>query len=175
MSDPGLLHPDRFFDPNPAIRDIAREFYQSVRDLPIISPHGHTEPSWFSENDPFPGPTGLLLIPDHYIFRMLYSQGIPMEQLGIPTRDGASVETDPRKIWQVFADHLYLFAGTPTGVWLAHELSEVFGIDENLNSDSAQGIYDRIADKLQSPAFRPCAMYDRFNIEVLTTTDPAES
>ena len=95
---PLKLHPDRFFDANPAIRDIARELFEGIRHLPIVSPHGHTEPAWFSENAAFPDPTGLILIPDHYIFRMLYSQGIPLENLGIPTRDGTAVETDHRKM-----------------------------------------------------------------------------
>lgn len=169
------LHPDRFFDANPSVRSIARELYQQVKDLPIVSPHGHTEPSWFSENAAFPDPTALILIPDHYIFRMLYSQGIPLEKLGIPTRDNTAVETDHRKIWQIFADHFYLFAGTPTGIWLAHEFAEVFGVTETFNSDSAQRIYDHIAEKLTLPEFRPRAMFERFNIEVLSTTDPAES
>ncbi|MCB9069882.1 MAG: glucuronate isomerase [Calditrichae bacterium] len=172
---PLKLHPDRFFDANPAIRDIARELFEGIKHLPIVSPHGHTEPAWFSENAAFPDPTGLILIPDHYIFRMLYSQGIPLENLGIPTRDGTAVETDHRKIWQIFANHFYLYAGTPTGIWLAHEFSDVFGVTEKLDSESAQRIYDQIAGKLQSPEFRPRALFDRFNIEVLSTTDAAES
>ncbi len=173
---PLTLHPDRFFDPDPRVREIARELYEDIKDLPIISPHGHTEAAWFSENTPFPDPTELMIIPDHYIFRMLYSQGIPLEQLGIPSRDpGVAVETDHRKIWQIFADHFHLFAGTPTGIWLAHEFAEVFGITEKLNSATAQDIYDQIAEKLQSPAFRPRALFERFRIEVLCTTDPAES
>lgn len=170
-----ILHPDRFFDANPGIRNIARELYDQIKDLPIVSPHGHTEPSWFSENAAFPDPTALILIPDHYIFRMLYSQGISMTDLGVPTLDGTAVEKDHRKIWQIFADHFYLFAGTPTGIWLTHEFSEVFDIQEKLSSATAQGIYDQLAEKLQSPAFRPRALFDRFNIEVLSTTDPAES
>lgn len=175
MSKELVLNEDRFFDPDPGVRKIARELYEGVKDLPIISPHGHTDPAWFSENKPFPDPTGLILIPDHYIFRMLYSQGIPMEQLGIPTRDGSPVEKDHRKIWQLFGDHFYLYAGTPTGIWLAHEFYHVFGIREKLNGDSAQRIYDQIQEKLKSPEFLPRAMFDRFNIELLSSTDPAES
>ncbi|MFQ5651680.1 MAG: glucuronate isomerase [bacterium] len=177
MSSSGslILHEDRFFDPDPAVRRLARDLYETVRDLPIISPHGHTDPEWFSNNQPFPDPTALLIIPDHYVFRMLYSQGLSMEALGVPTRDRTEVETDHRKIWQLFADNYYLFAGTPTGVWLNHEFAEVFGIEEKLTSESALRIYDQIHAKLQTPEFRPRALFERFNIEVLTTTDAAES
>ena len=173
MTQKLILDEDRFFDPNPAIRKIARELYNSVKDLPIISPHGHVDPKLFAENQSFPDPTELVLIPDHYVFRMLYSQGISLESLGIPTVDGSSIETDHRKIWQIFGDHYYLFAGTPTGTWLNHEFSTVFGIQEKMNGETALTIYDQIQEKLQSPEFLPRAMFDRFNIEVLTTTDGA--
>jgi len=164
---------DRFFDSDPAVRKIARELYEGVRDLPIVGPHGHVDPKLFSENRPFPDPAELILIPDHYVFRMLYSQGIPMESLGIPTTDGSPVEQDHRQIWQVFADNFYLFTGTPTGAWLNHELTEVFGIREKLDGSSAIRIYDEIQEKLESPEFLPRALFDTFNIEVLTTTDGA--
>jgi glucuronate isomerase len=168
-----ILDENRFFDAEPAVRKIARELYEGIKDLPIISPHGHVDPKIFSENKPFPDPTELILIPDHYFFRMLYSQGIPLESLGVPTVDGSEVETDHRKIWQIFGDNYYLFAGTPTGIWLNHEFSVVFGIEEKLNSDSAMRIYDQIQEKLKSPEFLPRAMFERFNIEVLSTTDAA--
>lgn len=168
-----ILDENRFFDAEPSVRRIARELYEGVKDLPIVSPHGHVDPRLFSENKPFPDPTELILIPDHYIFRMLYSQGIPLESLGVPTIDGSEVEKDHRKIWQSFGDHYYLFAGTPTGIWLNHEFSEVFGIKEKLDSDSAMSIYDQIQEKLNSPEFLPRTMFERFNIEVLSTTDAA--
>jgi glucuronate isomerase len=167
------LHPDRFFDPDPTIRRVARELYGHTRELPIISPHGHVDPRILAEDLPFPEPTTLLLIPDHYIFRMLYSQGITMEVMGIPTRDGAPTESDARRIWQLFGEHYYLFRGTPTGVWLEHELYEVFGIRSRLNGETALAIYDEINEKLQSPEFRPRALFERFGIEVLATTDKA--
>jgi glucuronate isomerase len=173
MTEKIILDLNRFFDPDPQIRAIARELYQTVKDLPIVSPHGHVDPQLFAENNPFLDPTELILIPDHYVFRMLYSQGISLEVLGIPTLDGSPVESDHRKIWQIFGDHYYLFAGTPTGVWLNHELAEVFGIKEKLNGESSMRIYDQINEKLKSPEFLPRAMFDRFNIEVLTTTDGA--
>ena len=168
-----VLHPDRFFDPDPAVREVARALYEETRDLPIVAPHGHVDPRLLADNEPFPEPTALLIIPDHYIFRMLYSRGIPMESLGIPTRDGTEVESDPRKIWQIFADHYRLFRGTPTGVWLDHELYHVFGVRRKLSGETAQAIYDEIAARLESPEFRPRALFERFNIEVLTTTDAA--
>lgn len=173
MSHPLELHPDRYFDSDPTIRGTARTLYEEVKDLPIVGPHGHVDPAPLATNDPFPEPTSLILIPDHYIFRMLYSQGIPLEQLGIPTRDGTEVEQDFRRIWQRFAAHYHLFAGTPTGAWLNHEFYEVFGIRQKLDAASAMRIYDEIKEKLSSPEFRPRPLFDRFNIEVLTTTDAA--
>ncbi len=168
------LNPDRFFDPDPAVRKIARELYESVKNMPIISPHGHVDPKLFSENRPFPNPAELFLIPDHYLFRMLYSQGISMEDMGVSTVDGSKVGADPRKIWQRFADHWYLFAGTPSGVWLSHELYEVFNVSCELNSENAQRIYDELQEKLNSPEFLPRNLFDAFNIEVISTTDAAE-
>lgn len=170
-----ILDENRFFDPDPAIRKTACELYDGIKDLPIISPHGHCEPAWFSENQPFPDPTELIIIPDHYVFRMLYSQGITLESLGIPRQDGTPVEANHRKIWQVFGENFYLFAGTPTGIWLNHVFSEVLGITEKLNGDTAMDIYDAIEEKLRSREFLPQALFSRFNIEALSTTDPAES
>jgi len=171
--DESVPSPDRFFDSDPIIRKIARELYDQVKNLPIVSPHGHVDPGLFAHNLPFPDPTELILIPDHYAFRMLHSQGIAMEALGVPTIDGTPVETDHLKIWQTFAENFYLFAGTPTGAWLKHEFYEVFEIQEKLTGESAQRIYAQIQQKLQTPEFLPRAMFDRFNIEVLTTTDAA--
>ena len=165
------LNPDRVFDPDPVVRDIAGDLYESVRDLPILSPHGHVDPVLFAQNKSFPDPTELILIPDHYIFRLLYSHGIRMEDFGIPTSDGSAVETDPRKIWQIFGEHYYLFAGTPTGLWLDTELVEVFGIQERLSGETALCIYDQLLENLQLEEFLPRNMFDRFNIEVLATTD----
>ena len=167
------LNPYRFFDSDSEIRKIAMELYESVKDLPIVCPHGHVDPSYLAENKPYPDPTELILIPDHYVFRMLYSQGIKLESLGIPAIDSTPVETDNRKIWQTFADHFYLFFGTPTGAWLSHEFSEVFGIKEKLNSESAQRIYGELQEKIKSPEFLPRALFERFKIEVLNTTDGA--
>ncbi len=173
MRAKSTLAADRFFDPDPETRRIACSLYEGVKNLPIVTPHGHVDPRIFADNRPFPDPTELILIPDHYIFRMLYSQGIALESLGIPTVDGTPVETDRRKIWQLFADHYYLFAGTPTSLWLNYVFCEVFNIREKLTPSSAMRIYDQISAELQKPEFLPRALFERFNIEVLTTTDAA--
>jgi glucuronate isomerase len=171
---PAILDPDRFFAPDPGQRRVAREIYDTVAALPIVSPHGHVDPRLLAdENATLGTPADLFIIPDHYVFRMLYSQGIPLEEMGIPRRDGGAVETDHRKIWQTFANHFYLFRGTPSGVWLAHEMHEVFGIRQKLAGATAQAIYDELADKLARPEYRPRALFEQFKIEVLCTTDGA--
>jgi glucuronate isomerase len=167
------LHPDRYFDADPAIRRAARELYAETCELPLICPHGHIDPSLLAENAHFPEPTALLVIPNHYIFRMLYSRGVRLEELGIPSKDGTPVERDPRAIWQRVAEHWYLFRGTPTGAWMAHELHELFGVREKLSADSAMRIYDQIAERLRGDDFRPRTLFERFNIELLATTDAA--
>lgn len=168
------LSPDRCFDPNPTQRDLARQLYASVKDLPIVSPHGHVHPELLADpNARFGSPADLFIIPDHYVFRMLYSQGVAMEELGVPAKDGTPIETDHRKIWQRFADHFYLFRATPSGLWLTDVLINVFGVDEPLNTDSAQRIYDHLEAQLAKPEFTPRALLKQFNIEVLCTTDPA--
>ena len=170
---PLALHDDRFFDSDPVIRATARALYDETRDLPLICPHGHVEPAVLADNLAFPEPTALLITPDHYIFRMLYSRGVSMESLGVPTRDGSPVEQDPRRIWQRFAEHYHLFRGTPTGAWFDHELHDLFGVRVKLDGSSAAFIYQQITERLASPEFRPRALFERFNIEVLATTDHA--
>ncbi|HEV8265991.1 MAG TPA: glucuronate isomerase [Gemmatimonadales bacterium] len=164
MADTAILHEDRCFDPDPAVRRAARALYEETRSLPIIAPHGHVDPRVLAENAPFPEPASLIVRPDHYILRMLYARGVPLEAL---------LEGDPRQSWQLFADHYFLFAGTPTGAWLDHELHEVFGITARLSGETAGRVYAEICEKLSSPEFRPRALFERFNIEVLATTDKA--
>ena len=169
-----MVRSDRFFDPDPSQRQIARVLYEQISELPLICPHGHVDPRLFADPDyDFGSPAQLLIGPDHYVFRMLYSQGIPLEALGIERLDGGPVERDGRKIWQTFADHYHLFRGTPTGIWFNDELRDVFGIEEKLTSASAQTLYTEIESRLAEAAFRPRALYDRFNIETLCTTDAA--
>ena len=172
-----ILDADRFFDPDPTIRRVARELYDETRTLPIVCPHGHVDAAVLARNQPFAEPAALIVQPDHYILRMLYARGIPLEALGVPRRDrgggDAPVETDPCEVWQRFADHYYLFRGTPTGAWLDYELHEVFGIRDRLSGETAARVYDQIAEQLASPEFLPRALFERFNIEVLSTTDSA--
>ncbi len=166
-----LLSDDRLFPAEPAVREIARRLYREVRGLPIVSPHGHTDPAWFARNEAFADPSTLLIVPDHYVFRMLYSQGVPLETLGVPRTDGRPVEKDSRKIWRTFAANWHLFRGTPSRIWLTHTLSQVFGVHDRLSEESADRIHDHIADCLGRPEFRPRALFDQFNIEVLATTE----
>jgi glucuronate isomerase len=168
-----LLHEDRLFPAEPTMRAIARRLYAPIRDLPIVSPHGHTDPRWFAENKPFPDPATLFVKPDHYIFRMLYSQGVRLEDLGIARKDGGEVESDPRKIWRLFASHWHLFRGTPTRLWFEHAASTIFGIEQRLSPANADAIYDQIAEKLAQPEFLPRALFERFNIEAIATTEGA--
>ncbi len=166
---------ERYFDPNPAVRAIALELYAGVASLPLICPHGHVDPRVFADPDySFGSPADLFIIPDHYVVRMLYSQGVPMESLlpstttSLPADEGMH-----RAIWQTFADHFHLFRGTPSGMWIVDELRSIFDVEERLNSANAQAIYDHVAEQLATPAFRPRALYERFNIESLSTTDAA--
>ncbi len=168
-----LTHPDRLFPIDSSTRAIARELYQTVAELPIISPHGHCDPRWFAENKRFPNPAELFIIPDHYVFRMLSSQGIPLSDLGVPRIDGGETESDPRKIWRIFADHYYLFRGTPSAGWLDHAFEQVFGLDEPLTPDNADAYYEHIDNKLAQDDFLPRALFERFNIEALATTEGA--
>jgi glucuronate isomerase len=165
------LHPDRLFPVQEEVRGIARRLYAQVAGLPIISPHGHTDPRWFAENAPFSNATELLLVPDHYLFRMLFSQGISLDGLGISRRDGRGPAVDPRESWRLLAGHYYLFHGTPSRLWLDWVFAEVFGITEQLDGDTADRYFDIIGEKLASEDFRPRRLFERFNIEVLTTTE----
>lgn len=162
-----LIHSDRLLPAEPDTRKIARALYESVRNLPIVSPHGHTQAAWFARNEPFPNPAALLVQPDHYIFRMLYSQGVSLEELEI----GRPELKDPRKIWRIFATHYYLFRGTPTRLWLDFVFQELFGLQQRLSEKTADLYFDTISEKLGTPEFLPRSLYERFNLEVLATTD----
>jgi glucuronate isomerase len=162
-----LLHEDRLFPADETTRKIARALYATIHNLPIISPHGHTQARWFANNEPFPDPATLFVQPDHYVFRMLYSQGVSMDDLGI----GQPVIKDPRKVWKIFASHYYLFRGTPTRMWLDYAFEKQFGIKVRLSEKTADLYYDTIDAKLKTPEFLPRALYEKFNIEVLSTTD----
>ncbi|SFB00993.1 glucuronate isomerase [Poseidonocella pacifica] len=168
-----LTDPDRLFPVDAKLRDLARSLHDSVKDLPILSPHGHCDPSWFAENARFPNPAELFVIPDHYVFRMLVSQGVAMTDLGVPRVDGGATETDPRRVWRLFAENFHLFRGTPSSMWLNHSFEHVFGLDVPLSAETADHYYDHIEAKLAQDAFRPRSLFERFNIELLATTEGA--
>lgn len=174
MTRPLTLHPDRLFPADPTTRAIARTLYAQVADLPIVSPHGHVDPSWFSSDAPWTDATSLLLAPDHYLFRMLYSQGLDLDRLGIARRGGVVPDTDPRAAWRLFAEHYPLFRGTPSRLWLDHVFAEVFGIDVALEAATADLYYDLIGETLATEAFRPRALFERFRIDFLATTEGAQ-
>lgn len=167
------LNPDRLFPTDTRGRNIARALYDEIKNLPILSPHGHCDPAWFARDDPFPDPAQLFVVPDHYVFRMLVSQGVALSDLGVARLDDRAVETDGRKIWRLFAAHYHLFRGTPTRLWIDHVLSEVFGIDASLTADTADAVYDNLAELLNKPEYRPRALFKRFDIALLATTDSA--
>ncbi|ASW55262.1 glucuronate isomerase [Plantactinospora sp. KBS50] len=163
--------PDLLLPAEPNQRAIARDLYALVAERPLISPHGHVDPAILADDTPFPDPAQLLIVPDHYLTRMLLSQGVPPAELGVPSRDGSPVETDGRRIWRRFAEHWYLFRGTPSRLWLERTFRTVFGVDTALSPQTADRVYDEIADRLAEPEFRPRALFERFNIEVLATTE----
>ncbi len=166
-----ILDENRLLPTDPTLRGLAKELFKSAENAPIVSPHGHTDPRWFAENTPFEDPAQLFVTPDHYVFRMLHSQGVPLEDLGVPRADGGPTETDGRKIWKLFAENYHLFRGTPSRIWLDHAFQEVFGLDIRLSKDTADLYYDHISECLERPEFRPRALFDAFDIEVLSTTE----
>ena len=168
-----LLDCDRLFPQDPKGLGLARALFSSIRDLPILSPHGHTDPRWFATNQPFENPSALFVTADHYVCRMLNSHGIRLENLGIRPINGAKYEKDSRKIWKRFASHYYLFRGTPTRLWIDQVLDEVFKVDRVLSKETADEIFDQITHSLKQPEFSPRALFERFNIEVLATTESA--
>jgi glucuronate isomerase len=164
------LHPDRLFPAEPTVRAIARSLYEQVRALPIISPHGHTDPAWFAYDQPFGDAVDLLLAPDHYLYRMLHSQGVALDSLGVRSREGVPTY-EPRAAWRQFAERYWLFRGTPSSLWLDQVFAQVFGLSVRLEAQTADLYFDAIGAALASPAFRPRALFERFNIEVLATTE----
>src|SRR5580698_7080971 len=166
-----ILDANRLFPADSETRSVATRLYETVRNLPIISPHGHTDPRWFADNEAFANPAALFIQPDHYTFRMLYSQGISLESLGIPPLDGVAASVDPKEVWRIFAKNYYLFRGTPTRLWLDYTFENEFGLTKRLSPENADEYYDIISKKIQTPEFRPRALFEQFNIAVLSTTD----
>ena len=169
------LHLDRAFPADPGTRALAREIFASTRSLPIVSMHGHVDAGLLAADEPFGNPAELFVIPDHYLVRMLVSQGVPHDALGVPRRDGGPVETDPRAIWRTFCSHWHLFRGTPTRSWMEHVLAEVFEVSAPPSAETADALFEEITARLATPEFRPLALVDRFELEILATTDPASA
>ncbi|MGH3388253.1 MAG: glucuronate isomerase [Actinomadura sp.] len=172
---PLLLDDDRALPADPTTRAAAREIYQEIRDLPLICMHGHVDAGVLAADRQFEDPAHLLVVPDHYLVRMLVSQGVAPESLGVARRDGGPAETDPREIWRRFCEHWHLFRGTPSRYWLEFELAVVFGADIRPSAETADRLYDHLLEQLAKPEFRPRALFERFGIEVLATTDSALS
>lgn len=170
-SRPLHLHPDRLFPPEPTVRAITRELFAEVAHLPIVSPHGHCDPRWWADDEAFTDPATLLVTGDHYVLRMLYSQGVPLESLGVRPRRRAGGQADPREAWRTFASHYHLLRGTPSRLWLDHALHEVLGVDVVPSAATADETYDHIAARLADDDCRPRAIFDRFDIEFLATTE----
>ncbi|MEV0129249.1 glucuronate isomerase [Dactylosporangium sp. NPDC050688] len=160
------LDPDRTFPPDPVTRQLARTVYAATRDLPLVCMHGHVDAALLADDPPFGDPAALLITPDHYVTRLVHSAGVPLEELGIGAGAAAS-----RAIWRTFCANWRLFRGTPSRYWLTHELVEVFGVDTVPSAQTADRLYDELSARLARPEFRPRALFERFGIEVLATTD----
>jgi glucuronate isomerase len=168
---PLRLDPDRLLPAEPAQRTVARELYQAVRDLPLVSPHGHVEAALLADDVAFGDAAALLVTPDHYVTRMLHSQGIALEALGVRRSDGTAVESDGRAVWRLLCQNWHLFRGTPSRLWLEHVLAELFQVRVRPSAATADELYDAIGRRLATPEFRPRALYARFGLELLATTD----
>ncbi|MEM5500161.1 glucuronate isomerase [Ahrensia kielensis] len=166
-----MLNEDRLFPADPETRKVARRLFAEIEHLPLICPHGHTEPQWFSKNENFADPAQLLIVPDHYVLRMLVSQGISLDMLGVPDHTGVAKQTDGREIWRLFAENYHLFRGTPSRLWFDYTLEFLFGATDTLSAQNSDAVYDQISACLAEQSFKPRALFDRFNIEVLATTD----
>lgn len=158
---------NRFLGSDP----FAREIYEVMSSFPILSPHGHVDPKILLENKPFENPVELLITPDHYITRMLFSQGVTYEQLSIPHVDGSRSGVEPREVWRIFAQNWPIFRSTPSRIWMQEIFATLFGIDEILTAERADYFYDQINEQLHTPELLPQNLFKKFNIEVLATTD----
>ena len=167
MSTPLQLDPDRLFPIDPATREIARGLFERVEKLPILSPHGHVAPSLLLDDEAFSDPADLLITHDHYVTRLLHAAGIDLATIGV----GRSANADPRAVWRALAENWHLLAGTASGYWLTHELATLFELTEEPSALSSDAAYDAISTCLADPSYRPRALFERFGIEVLATTD----
>lgn len=173
VTTPLVVHPDRLLPADPAMRAIARRLYESVRELPIISPHGHLRAELLLQNELLPDPAAVLITPDHYVTRLLHAAGTPLAELGL----GADrlAESQARRAWWLLCSQWDVFRGTPVRYWLECQLAQIFNVTLRPSADSADAIFDQIAECLAKDAFRPRALLESFGVEVLATTDdPAD-
>ncbi|CCH88471.1 Uronate isomerase [Modestobacter italicus] len=164
-----VLHPDRLLPAEPEVRAIARRIHDAVQDLPIISPHGHVDPRLLLDDAPFPDPATLFITPDHYVTRLLHADGVGLDELGVG--EGPLDEDRARAVWRRLCEHWHVYRGTPVRYWLEMELADIFGVTQRPSAASADVIYDQVAERLGQDAYRPRALYERFDISVLVTTD----
>src|SRR5690242_3597419 len=150
------LHPDRLLPSDPGVRVIARRLYDAVRELPIISPHGHVDPRMLLDDEPFPDPATLFVTPDHYVTRLLHANGIGLDALGVA--QGPLREAQAREVWRLLCTHWSIYRGTPVRWWLESELVDIFGVDLTPSAESADTIYDHLAQRLATDAYRPRAL-----------------
>jgi glucuronate isomerase len=166
---PLALHPDRLLPADPSVRAVARRLYDAVRELPIISPHGHVDPRILLDDEPFRDPATLFVTPDHYVTRLLHASGVPLDALGVGA--GPLAEDQARAAWRQLCTHWAVLRGTPMRYWLDAELGEIFDVSVRPSAATADRIYDQVAERLTRPEYRPRALYERFGISVLATTD----
>lgn len=166
---PLAVHPDRLLPAEPGTRAVARRLYEAVRGLPIISPHGHVDPRLLLDDEPFPDPATLFVTPDHYVTRLLHANGVPLDELGVGR--GPLSEAEARAVWRRLCSHWPVFRGTPVRSWLEAELAEIFGVRVRPSAQTADAIYDQVAERLRQPEYRPRALFEQFGISVLATTD----
>ena len=171
MSSPDglVLHPDRLLPPDPAVRSIARRLHHAVRGLPLISPHGHVDPRLLLDDEPFPDPAALFVTPDHYVTRLLHADGVSLDALGLG--QGPLSEDAARQVWRHLCERWPVYRGTPVRYWLEEELAGIFGVTQRPSAETADAIYDHVAERLAQDAYRPRALYQRFGLSVLATTD----
>jgi len=139
-SAPLTLHPARLLPADPGVRGIAERLYAAVKDLPIISPHGHVDPQLLLDDQPFTDPTSLLLQPDHYVTRLLHANGVSLADLGVG--EGPMPEQRARKAWRLLCENWRVFRGTPVRYWFDSELGDIFGVTQRPSADNADELYE---------------------------------
>lgn len=165
------LHPERLLPADPHTREVALRLYAQVRDLPLVSAHGHVDPWLLADDRPFTDPAGLLVTPDHYVTRLLHAHGVDLGSLGLARAGDGGPPASPRAVWRLLCEHWWAFRGTSSRYWIETELADVFGVTVRPGPKTADILYDELTEKLATAPFRPRALFRRFGVEVLATTD----